>query len=313
MSDPQRRIFLVGPQPNYSSLKVVIDRIELRALALITAGWETEEQQDRGLKEAAGGPCINLHLFARTEQLFAEDRELIQKLRDRQDELRHLRDVYNERLGHLLKAARQVIRRQNSLVDLNTECESAIEMVRQLDRQYFVRTSQIIDRYENELRTAERPLVIAHRQEIAEILSHTSALVIAGGHVAIILNRLKLFGVLDVIPTLPIIACSGGAMALAEQVVFYHDSPPQGRRNPELLRAGMGVFSDILPLPDGNSRLALNDATRVELFARRFSAFDCVLFGQQTILERTEGQWKSVGHQPAQQLSTCGSVVEFRR
>lgn len=307
----QRRLFLLGPQPDYSTLQKAIDRIDLRALALITAGWQTDEQQDHDVKRAAGGPCINLHLFARTEQLFAEDRELIQKLRDRQDELRHLRNVYNERLSHLLKAARQVIRRQSDHVDLDVERESAIEMVRQLDRQYYVRTSQIIDRYENILRIAERPLVVAHREEIADILSHTSALVITGGHVAIILNRLRIFGVLDVNPTLPIVAWSGGTMALAEQVVFYHDSPPQGPGNPEVLRAGMGEFADILPLPHADSRLKLGDRTRVELFARRFERFNCVLFDEHTILERVDGHWASVGQNPARRLDRDGCVVEF--
>ena len=312
MSDEQRQLTLLGPQPEYASLRTALSRMDVAApIALITAGWETDEQQDQELKQAIGADCVNLNLFARTEQLFAEDSEMIQTLRARQDELRHLRDAYNDRLNHLLQAARQIIRRTETLVDLEAERESAIDMVRQLDRQYFVRTSQIIDQYESRLQTANRPLVAAHRREISELLSGVNAILISGGHVAIILNRLKIFGILEIRPDLPIVAWSGGTMALADQVVFFHDSPPQGAGDPEVLRAGMGVFQDVLPLPDANTRLRLDDRARVELFARRFDRFNCVILDEHTILERKNGHWTSIGEDSASRLGDQGSVVNF--
>ncbi|MFT7634110.1 MAG: hypothetical protein ACI87E_005169, partial [Mariniblastus sp.] len=296
MSHLNRRIVLLGPQPKYHSLQSVFLRPELQGtVGLITAGWETDEQEDQSLKQAIAGPTVNLKLFARTEQLFAEDSELIETLRARQDELRLLRVAYNDRLTHLLRAARQIIRREEHVIDLGPERESAIEMVRQLDRQYFVRTSQIVDHYESILKTADRPLVARYRREIQEILKQIDVLAISGGHVAIILNRLKIFGILDVEPELPIVAWSAGAMALADQVVLYHDSPPQGAGNPEVLRAGMGLFQDLLPLPNGKTRLNLADQARVELFARRFDRFKCVVLDDQTILERHRGQWTATG------------------
>ena len=313
MFDDQRHLFLLGPQSGYRSLRTAIDQEGVAGpVALITAGWETDEHEDQELKQAIGLPSVNLQLFARTEQLFKDDPQLIQTLRDRQDELRHLRNAYNDRLDHLLKAARQIIRRQEDLIDLDAERESAIEMVRQLDRQYFVRTSQIVDRYEEIIQTGTRPLVAAHRNELAEILSHVHAIVISGGHVAIILNRLKIFGILEMRPELPIFSWSGGAMALADQVVLFHDSPPQGAGNPEVLRAGMGLFQDILPLPDGRSRLNLRDTARVELFSRRFQQFDCVIFDSETILERQNGNWTLANGDSQTCLGDCGKVVSFQ-
>ncbi len=312
MRDNQRKLILLGPQPEYASLRTVIEQNDFKApIALITAGWETEENQDEPLKQAIGVEAINLNLFARTEQLFADDPELIQLLQDRQDELRHLRDAYNDRLNHLLKAARQIIRREETLIDISPERESAIEMVRQLDRQYFVRTSQINDRYEDRLQTASRPLVQQHRKEIEEVMGRAGAVFIAGGHVAIILNRLKIFGILEIRPDLPIVAWSGGAMALSEQVVFFHDSPPQGPGDAEVLRAGMGLFGDLLPLPDAKSRLRLEDKARVELFSRRFDKFNCVVFDEQTILERRQEGWDSHGQGRVTRLGDSGHVVEF--
>ena len=152
---------------------------------------------------------------------------------------------------------------------------------------------------------------LEHRREIGEILKGVNAILIAGGHVAIILNRLKIFGILNTQQELPIIAWSGGAMALSDQVVFFHDSPPQGPGDPEVLRAGMGIFQDVLPLPDAQSRLNLEDQARVELFARRFEHFQCVLFDDRTILERSQGVWTSTGSDDAMRLGTEGSVVNL--
>ena len=312
MCDEQRHLILLGPQPEYASLKLALGRLKLGGpVALNTSGWETEENEDSRFKEAVSGESINLQLFTRTEKLFAGDAELIQTLQARQDELRHLRRAYNDRLDHQLKAARQIIRRKENLINLDAERESAIEMIRQLDRQYLIRTSQIIDRYEEQMQIANRPLVQKHREEIAQILDQVSAIVISGGHVAIILNRLKLFGILEMRPELPVIAWSGGTMALADQVVFFHDSPPQGAGNPEVLRAGLGLFHDLLPLPHGRSRLNLQDAARVELFARRFDRYRCIILDQQTILERKDGDWSVVQIESDACLSPKGTVESF--
>lgn len=312
MFDSQRQLVLLGPQPKYASLKTALGRMESdQPVALITAGWETDEHDDQELKRSIGKPAPNLNLFARTEQLFKEDPELITTLRARQDELRHLRTAYDLRLSCLLKAADKMIRRKERLIDLSEERESAIEMIRQLDRQYLARTGQIVDHYENILRTDQRPLVIAHRREIAEILGHCGAILISGGHVAIILNRLKIFGILETRAELPIIAWSGGAMALSSQIVLFHDSPPQGASDPEVLRAGMGLFQDVLPLPDGRTRLNLSDEARVQLFARRFDHQRCVVFDSETILERNGGVWNSVHESDESCLADSGKVVSF--
>ena len=308
----ERKLVLLGPQPEFASLQTVLADLQPQLpVALITAGWETEESDDGDLKAAIDIEAINLNLFERTERLFSDDPELIKTLRTRQDELRHLRDAYNDRLNHLLKAARQIIRRHDPLIDLGLETESAIEMVRQLDREYFVRTSQLIDRYEQQLQIAYRPHVIQHRREIGDILNRVHAVLIAGGHVAIILNRLRIFGILDMRTELPIVAWSGGTMALSDQVVFFHDSPPQGPGDAEVLRAGMSLYHDVLPLPDGKTRLNLDDQARVELFARRFNRFKCVIFDEQTILERENGNWIDKSPQPAMRLGDSGHVVEL--
>ncbi len=294
--DPeQRRLVLLGPQPEYQSLRLGLTRLNINApVALITAGWEDDESDPRKLAplmDALPENSFNLDLFQRSEELFKADPALIQALRDRQDELRLLRDLYRDRLELALEAARLTNRRRNERLDFAVERLSALEAVQLLDRQYYLRTCQICDAWESRMNTSSRPHVVRHTNEIRESLSHASAIVIGGGHSAIILNRLKIFEILESQILLPVIAWSGGAMALADQVVFFHDSPPQGRGDAELLRAGMAMFDKFLPLPDARNRLMLDDREKVALFANRFDRYQCVVFDEQTLMDRMDGHW----------------------
>ena len=91
-----------------------------------------------------------------------------------------------------------------------------------------------------------------------------------------LLNRLRLFGFGDLVGDLPVLAWSAGAMALAERVVLFHDTPPQGFGNAEVLESGLALFRQILPLPHAQRRLQLENPHRVEELARRFAPFSCV-------------------------------------
>lgn len=315
MMDPSsRRLVLLGPQPRFESLRQALTRVQASGpAAVVTAGWQEDELESDQLKplmDCLPTGSFNLKLFGRSDRLFEEDAEIIRLLRARQDQLHNLRNVYQLRLNDVLDAARKTLRRQDPLIDLDPERESSIEMVRALDRQYFVRTSQVVDEFEDRMALAERSTVCQHRREIAEQLEKAGVLIIGGGHAAIILNRLRLFEVMEANPVLPVIAWSGGAMALADQVVLFHDSPPQGRGNPEVLRAGMSAYDEFLPLPNARRRLLLEDRTRVELFGRRFSFYQCVILDDQTILDRRQGQWWATDK--TQRLGHNGQLEQIR-
>lgn len=307
----QRRLILLGPQPEYAGLRQAVARLQIAGpVALITAGWQSEELDEarlQPLRQALPADSVNLELFRRSEDLFEADPGLIDMLRRRQDELRILRDVYRLRLEQTVETATRILGRHDDILDLGPEQESAIESIRLLDRQYHARTREICDQWESRLNTAARPEVVRHRNEINQLLAGTSAIAVSGGHAAIILNRLRIFGILETDSRLPLIAWSGGAMALSGQVVLFHDSPPQGRGGAEVLRAGMGAFDRYLPLPDARHRLLLDDPVRVSLFARRFDGFQCVVFDESTLLDRDRGAW-SVSP-AAERLSTSGQLT----
>ena len=294
LENESQHLVLLGPQPEYQTLRESLDRLCIRGrVGLITAGWEDSEPEDEPIIRALPNRVHNLRLFQRTEKLFAEDPRVIELLQRRQDELRHLREVYRMRVGHLMESVRCVAEARTDLVDFSPELESALEMLRQLDREYFLRTCQLCDRYDDEIGFDQRPSIVAHRAALRDELQYIEALLIAGGHAAIILNRLKIFAILDLMPNVPVIAWSGGAMALASQLVFFHDRMPHGDCNPEVLRAGLGITDSILPFPDPKTRLNLNDHERMSLLARRFNSNECVLLDEQAWVERRQGIWEA--------------------
>jgi hypothetical protein len=131
--------------------------------------------------------------------------------------------------------------------------------------------------FERVWRTPERPVVARHRAELGRALEPAAALALAGGHVAVLLNRLRLFDPLALSGSRPLVAWSAGAMALSERVVLFHDNPPQGAGDAEVLESGLAAVPNVVSLPHAGRRLRLNDPVRAALFARRFSPAMSVL------------------------------------
>jgi hypothetical protein len=121
--------------------------------------------------------------------------------------------------------------------------------------------------------------------------SGAEAIAIAGGHVAVLLNRLRLFGLPGLQGGRHLLAWAAGAMVAGERIVLFHDSPPQGPGNAEVLEAGLGFYEGLLPLPDARHRLRLADRDRVALFARRFHPARCVALDQGARVDRTADGW----------------------
>ena len=130
--------------------------------------------------------------------------------------------------------------------------------------------------FRERMQPAARPAVARHRAELGEQLTGCAGLAIAGGHVAVLLNRLQLFDLPALCPGLPILAWSAGAMALCQRVVLFHDFPPEAEGNAEVLGAGLGLLERLVLLPHARHRLDLDDAARVSLMARRFDPAVCV-------------------------------------
>jgi hypothetical protein len=257
--------------------------------AAVTAGWQEREAEDDELHEHLGGSLVNLALYRRGERVFRVDPELFEALRERQDRLKHLQELYRVRLDHALGAARELLHRDDEPELLLPEREAAFDAVRALDDHHLGRIREVHAEFERRWRPDEREAVARERQEIAAALDGAGTVLLAGGHVMVLLNRMRLFGLAELLAGRPVIAWSAGAMAASDRVVLFHDSPPQGAGNAEVVENGLGLLPGVVPLPHASSRLRLDDPVRVALLARRFEPARCVALDRGSRLDWGKG------------------------
>lgn len=298
---------LLGPQRRRAIVADAFDRLGVDGpVAAITAGWQEREGENEEIAEHLGRPVTDLLLHHRTEQVFAADPALFEAHRERQNRLREMQQLYRYRLDFAIEPARELLRRQDDSEILEEEQEAAIAVIRHLDEEHLVRIAKVNREFERRRRPHRRRAVREHRLEIAEVIDRSAAVVIAGGHVAVLLNRLRFFGIADLLEKLPVFAWSAGAMALGERIVLFHDSPPWGAGNAEVLENGLGLYQGRLALPDAGRRLRLEDPKRVALFARRFAPLQCLTFDDGTVMTHQDGVWWSSPE--TRRLTVAGEV-----
>ena len=304
-------ITFLGPQRLAPTVAEAVDAMAPEGtVAIITCGWqEAESEEADEIIEQLDRPTIKLLLHQRSDDIFHRDPEFFEAYRGRQNQLHQLRDFYRLRLGHALEAARELMQREGSEHLIEPEREAAFDAVRTLDEHHFRRLQEVHREFEEEWRPNEREVIAHHRSEVAKQLEQAGVLVVAGGHVAVLLYRMTLLNIAPLIEELPIVAWSAGAMALSERVVLFHDSPPQGEGNPELLEGGLALVRQVVPFPHARRRLKLKDPIRVSLLARRFAPKLCVAMERGTKLERRDGQWTA--GDGTLRLADSGHLVEF--
>lgn len=303
-------VVLLGPQRLAPTLVSAVDALGVRgAVAAVTAGWEEREDEIDELSAHLARPVVNLRLFRRGEDVFRRDPEWFLAWGDWMERRHRLRTLYRRRLAHALAAVHEVMTSGGDRELVAAETESAIDAVWRLDSQHRERVRGLRLEVDRTWAPLEREAVREHRKEIGSILSGVSALAIAGGHVEVLLDRLRLFDVVSLLPEdTPVFAWSAGAMVASEQVVLFHDSPPEGGGGAEVLDAGLGLCPGVLPLPHAKRRLKLDDPARVGLLARRFAPLLCLALDEGCRATSIPGRGVAVHR--ARELLTSGAVTE---
>ncbi len=278
--------------------------------AAVTAGWEEREDEIDELRAHLDRRVVNLRLYARAEEVLREDREFAKAYRERRLRLRELSEHHRIRLDAMEKALRKLMKADGRPELLEPEREAAIEDLRLLDAHQRGRIEHIQDEFEATWRPGERDDVAAHRREIAALVRSCGAVALAGGNVAVLMNRLRFFDLRAHVGHAAVFAWSAGAMACSEEIVLFHDDPPQGSGNPEIFGAGLGLVRGVLPLPHATRRLKLEDKVRVRMFARRFEPLTCVAMDRGHGLGWIDGAWRKVAG-GARRLTSDGEVVEM--
>lgn len=283
---------LLGPQQLKVSLGAAVNALGKHGpVGLVTCGWQEREDQDEELAAQLGRPTVNLKLYERGEHVLAHDKHFAKAHRARQDQLRQIQEFYRERLERLFEASLDIARKVAG-TDLEAdELRFSMEQIRRVDQEHQERVAALREAGDLQLRPWERPVIAKHREELKTILKHVDVLAIAGGHVAVLLNRLRLFGIKELLDDQALLAWSGGAMVTGERVVLFHESPPEGRGVSEVLESGLGMHHGVLPLPNPRLRLKLDDPLRVSWFSMRYAPAKCVAMDQGESVQFDDARW----------------------
>lgn len=302
-------VTLLGPQVREPILADVLRELRLTGpFVSITAGWQEREGEIEELVAHVGQEVADLGLYARAEKVFAADNELRLAHRRRQVRLAELQDVYRLRLDYAKRAARELFDHDGDPRVLRPARRQAIAALRRLDRAHLAAIRGVHAEFEAQVRPGERPAVAAAREAVTRAVSQANAVLVAGGHVAILRNRLRLLCEPGVLAGKPVIAWSAGAMVACDFIVLFHDHPPQGAANLELFDEGLGLVRRVVALPHARTRLRLHDDTRVALVARRFAPARCLTLDQGSAVHFSDGRLTL--HTAAWQLGRQGGLAE---
>jgi len=267
---------LLGPQSPAPNLREAVDSMNVDGpVVIITAGWRDSEGEIDEVSELIGRAVQDLMLYQRTEKVFATEPELRELKRERQDKLRELQNLYRIRLSPTLTAARRLMQAKADPELLLLEQRAAMAQLRALDRHHLRHILTLHREFDRRRSSLHIPLALAQREEVHDLVEKAGLVLIAGGHVAVLLNRIRLFRLGELLAQKPVIAWSAGAMALSERIVLFHQKAPQGKSDAEVLDAGLGIIRRRVLLPHARTRLDWRNQTRLALFSRRFSPASC--------------------------------------
>ena len=284
-------VLVLGPQFRVPSLREALRRARLAGpVVTVTAGWQEREGELGALEEHLGQRVRDLRLYERAEATFTQDPALHDAYRRRQGDLRRLQELYRLRLSHAKAAARELLQDDDPSELARGARRAAIAALRRLDAEHLRAIERVHAAFDAGWAAPKRPVLAHQLAELEHLLEQAGTVCIAGGHVPVLLNRLRLFGLGRPLRAKPVVAWSAGAMAISERVVLFHDHPPQGPGDAEVFELGLGLVRGTVFLPHASTRLALGDGNRVALFARRFSPAACLTLDDGSLLHWHRGR-----------------------
>lgn len=302
------QIALLGPQRDQPTVGSALQHIGGGdRVAVISAGWQEREGELDDLSAQLGSATLtDLRLYERTEEIFRQDQELFEAWRQRQDWLIEQQRLYRVRLRHGYAAAQELAARDGEETLIAREKQHALAAVRDLDRHHLREVRRVHFQHWRRWQPAQRPLVAVHRAEIIDEIEKCDCLLVAGGHISVLLNRLRLYDIGPLVASKNIIAWSAGAMALSERVLLFHDKSPHGKGHPEILDAGLGIYRGVVALPDAHNRLALDDPSRVSILAERITPAAGIALDEPSMMLWDGQHWHA--HGPTRVLRPTGEL-----
>lgn len=246
-------------------------------VAVVTAGWQEAEGDIDPIRKVLSQPIHDVGLYRLSRQLFQAEPELHNRYRQRQDRLAEQQALYRQRLRQHAIAVRRTLKASGTPAVIAPERRHAIAQLRALDRHHLRQVENAQLRFGSEFNVnSNRTLALATEKLHAE-LDNFPTVILAGGNLPVLLNRLRLFSLDDVLSRKHVVAWSAGAMLLGERIVLFHERMPQGLRDAEILDRGFGLLAKTIVMPDATNRLRTGNTLRMSAMSRRFSPATCCL------------------------------------
>ena len=298
MSGCAPRAVVLGPQPGRISLGPGLEALDLPPgpVAAITVGWrETEpvlKEVEREL-ERLGRGAAPLHIGERVGRVFGRDAELAEAHRALQEGLLAEERLYGARLRRAVETAHEIARLTVAGRYGAPYAEEAWRAILAADRFHVERHRVLWQEFREAVRLAERPAIREEKDEVERLLAGSAAVVLTGGHVAVIRNRLLLLGLADALSRLPVLTWSAGAMVLTPRVVLFHDRLPGGSARPEILGEGLSLLPGLAVFPDARLRLDLEDRQSLGELSGRVAPDRAVLLDPGDAIHWDGSRWSS--------------------
>lgn len=268
---------LLGPRSGGELAEVLSGFPTGGPIAAITAGWQEWESDDGALRSEAGREVVNLELYARAERIWVADPELREAHRAVQSDLKLLQTLHRRRLSLAADSWLALLDTDGPERVVGPERDAALRTIQDLDEQHLGRIVEMRSDFAARVRLDERDSVARERAEVWRLLDSASGVLVEGGHVAVLLNRIRLFGLQDALVRHDVVGRSAGAIVLCERAMLYHDAPAIGRGHAEVGMPGLGRVPGIVALPDASRRLNLDDPKRMRRLAVRVAPLRCAI------------------------------------
>ena len=298
MSKTAPRAVVLGPQPGRISLGSGLEALDLPPgpVAAITVGWRETEPVLKEVEQElgqCGREAAPLHIGERVGRVFERDTPLAEAHRALQEGLLAEERLYGARLRRAVETAHEVVRLSVAERYRDPYTAQAWQAILDADRFHVARHAELWQEFREAVGLAERPAIREQREELEGLLAGAAAVVLTGGHVAVIRNRLLLLGLADALAPLPVLAWSAGAMVLTPRVVLFHDRLPGGAARPEILGDGLSLLPGIALFPDAGIRLDLGDRQSLAELSGRVNPDRAVLLDPGDMVHWDGRAWSS--------------------
>ncbi len=306
---------VLGPRPGPDILGPALESLDLPPgpVATLSVGWRESDLEASGFSRGipgCGRDLAPLQLGERVRRAFAQDPALARAHAELQEGVRAEEALYGARLRQAVEAGRAVARIAVPERYRDPWAEEAQRALLATDRFHFDSQRRFWSVFRERLRPLERPALRAERDEALDILDRAAAVMVTGGHVARIRNRMLLLELGEALARKPLVAWSGGAMALTRQVVLFHHNLPHGAAEPEILGHGLGILPGVALFPDARLRLPLGDRERLADLAGRVAPDAAVLLDDGDRMDRDGEGWSAPSGRTMRILGSDGAIQE---